>query len=483
MRKAAFAVGFVILATLNSATYRYAASDLAFYIPAILRHVDPAWFPRDAALIDSQAHLVLIDDAIGTFVRLTGVPLQPLFLALYVAALLLLLAGAARVGSLRYRDRWTVAALGAGLTLRHAIARTGANTLEGYFHPRQVAFALGIWAVAEFLRRRDWAWAVLVLTAAAVHPTTAAWFGVWLGAALFLARPGWRPAMLAVGAVAALTIAALYWRGLLSERFVIMDAEWLAGIGEKDLYPLAWPLAAWLTNLLPVPVIAWCWHARYRGGITVPRETPLALGAMVLVVVFFCWLPFNVARLAIAVQLQTMRVFWLLDVFATMYLVWWLCERTPVPRGKLVTAVVLALSTVRGLYTCLVEFPERRIVAVDVQNDDWREAMRYVASTDPSSGWLADPIHALKYGASLRAIGRRDVLIEEVKDRAIAMYDRDVAVRINDRMRALSVLQWDTADGARALARRYGLDYMVTDRELELPLAHRSGSLYIYRIR
>jgi hypothetical protein len=109
--------------------------------------------------------------------------------------------------------------------------------------------------------------------------------------------------------------------------------------------------------------------------------------------------------------------------------------------------------------------------------------MRFVASTDPASGWLADPIHALKYGASLRATGRRDVLIEEVKDRAIAMYDRDVALRVNDRMRALSALQWDTPDGARALARRYGLDYVVTDRELELPLVHRSGSLYIYRIR
>ena len=483
MKRAAFAVGFVILATLNSAGYRFAASDQAFYIPAVLRHVDPALFPRDAALIDSQAKLQFVDDAIGGVVRLTGASLQHLLLALYVLTLLALLAGSARVGSHIYRDRWTVAAFGAALTLRHAIARTGANTLEGYFHPRQVAFAIGIWAVAEFLRRRDWAWALLVLAAAAVHPTTGAWFGLWLCAATFLARPRWRSAMLAGAAIAVLAIAALYWRGMLADRFVTMDAEWLAAIGEKDLYPMAWPANVWLTNLLPVPVILFCFRLRYRGGITVPRETPLALGAMVLVVVFFCWLPFNVARLALAVQLQTARLFWLLDVFATMYLVWWLCERTAISRGAVVTAVLLALSAGRGLYNVYVLFPERKIFAVDVQNDEWRDAMRFVAATDPSSGWLADPIHALKYGASLRAAGRRDVLIEEVKDRAIAMYDRDVAMRVNDRMRALSALQWDTPDGARALARRYGLDYLVTDRELELPLAHRSGSLYIYRIR
>jgi hypothetical protein len=63
------------------------------------------------------------------------------------------------------------------------------------------------------------------------------------------------------------------------------------------------------------------------------------------------------------------------------------------------------------------------------------------------------------------------------------MYDRDVAMRVADRERALAALAWDTPDGARALSRRFGLDYLVIDRELELPLAHRSGSLFIYRIR
>jgi hypothetical protein len=119
---------------------------------------------------------------------------------------------------------------------------------------------------------------------------------------------------------------------------------------------------------------------------------------------------------------------------------------------------------------------------VDVQHADWRDAMAFAAASEPGSGWLADPIHAAKYGASVRAAGRRDVLIEELKDRAIAMYDRNIALRVNERERALSVLPWDTPDGSRALARRFGLDYLVVDRELELPLVHRSGSLYIYRL-
>ena len=71
---------------------------------------------------------------------------------------LLLLAGCRRPDGFALSSAVTgrfSAALGAAFTLRHAIAKTGANTLEGYFHPRQLAFALGLWGVAMFLRRRD----------------------------------------------------------------------------------------------------------------------------------------------------------------------------------------------------------------------------------------------------------------------------------------------------------------------------------------
>ena len=75
------------------------------------------------------------------------------------------------------------------------------------------------------------------------------------------------------------------------------------------------------------------------------------------------------------------------------------------------------------------------------------------------------------------------MLIEPLKDHAVAMYDRSIAMRVADRERALSVLAWDTPDGARALARRYGLDYLVVDHPVDLPLVHQAGSLFIYRLR
>ena len=474
---------------MNAAGYRFAASDQAFYIPAILRRLDPSLFAGSAGLIESQAALTLIDEIAAGVVRLTGISLQALFLASYVGTLVLMAAAAIHIGSRLYRTGWAVAALGAALTLRHAIAKTGANTLEGYFHPRQLAFALGLWAAAMFLDRRGRTALIFLAAAAEIHPTTAAWFAVWLAAAAIAGRPEWLGAVLAAIALAAIAAGLVLARGPLADQLTVMDAAWLDAIGEKDLYPLEWPLDAWLTNLIPVPIVLWCWSARRRAGLARDGETSLALGSMALLALFLCWLPFNAARVALAVQLQASRVFWLLDVFATVYLVWWIAEGRPSAdarlqrRAVIVTVALLVLSLARGGYTLLIQFPDRPLFAVDVQHDDWREAMAFAKTTETGSTWLADPIHAARYGSSLRAAGHRDVFVEELKDRAIAMYDRDVALRVADRMRALREVPWDTPDGARQLARRFSLDYLVIDQRLDLPLVHQSGSLYIYRLR
>jgi hypothetical protein len=494
IRHLALAILFVVLATMNSAGYRYGASDQAFYIPVVIRQLDPASFPRDAPLIDAQGRLTFFDNVAAPLVAATHLSLQYLFIALYIITLLVLLAAASRLGRHFYRTRWTAAALAAGLTLRHAIAKTGANTLEGYFHPRQLAFALGLSAVACFLERVDWAWPLLVAGAALLHPTTAAWFAIWLIVAAWVERPAWRSTLHGLGAVTAVAAALVLWRGPLAGHVMRMDAQWLAVISDKDyLFPLAWPWDAWATNLLPVAVIALAWPARRRARLLVDGETGLVAGAFAVLAVFALSLPFNAARIALIIQLQISRIFWLLDIFATLYLVWWLAEGTSLstPKSQLATpkraaavaAVILLFSTVRGIYSCFVEFPDRKIFSVDVAHADWRDAMRWAQSTDRSSGWLADPYHAALYGSSVRAAGTRDVLLEQLKDRAISMYDRGVALSVAERERAMASVAWNTPQGARTLAARYNLDYLVIDRPLDLPLAHRSGSLYIYRIR
>ena len=60
--------------TLNTAGYRYGASDQAFYVPAVLQHLNPALFPRDRALLSAQDRLMVFDEIAAGVARLTGVP-------------------------------------------------------------------------------------------------------------------------------------------------------------------------------------------------------------------------------------------------------------------------------------------------------------------------------------------------------------------------------------------------------------------------
>jgi hypothetical protein len=490
---AAFVLPFLILATLNSAGYRYGASDQAFYAPAVLARMDPALFPRDAGLIASQAQLTLVDDVIGPIARVLGLPLPQLFAALQILTLTLLAFAVARVGAAFYRSPWTVVALMAALTLRHAIIKSGTNTLEGYFHPRQLAFACGALAVGSFLRAGHGAAAAALVIATALHPTTGCWFAVWLGIATFVAEPRLRIPVLGAAALCGAALAwALTW-GPLAGRFVLMDDAWLATLGAKDyLFPLKWPASAWLVNLAYVPIIAVIHRQRRAADLVAPRERALVIGCLSLGAVFALTIPLNAARVALAIQLQPARMFWMLDFLAAVYVVWAAAEANwgsasasagSTVRARIVAAAIVAVALVRGVYIMQVEFPDRRVAQVDITDDDWGRAMAWARASDRGSGWIADPEHAVRYGTSVRVAGHRDVFVEAIKDVAVGMYDRNVAMRTRDRVAAMGDFASLDATRARQLAQEYALDYLVTERTIDLPLAFTSGKIRIYRVR
>jgi hypothetical protein len=486
-RLALLLVPFAFLSTLNSAGYRYGASDQAFYVPAVLARLDSALFPRDGALIASQARLTLVDETIAALARLTGASLPVLFAALYCVSLALLAAAAWLIAQRLYRCAWTAGALVAALTLRHAIAQTGTNTLEGYFHPRQAAFALGALAIAALLRERRLLPVILVALAGSVHPTTAMWFAIWIGVAWTVEDTRLRIPM---GVAALFGVIAAVWivtLGPLAGRLTVMDADWLATLSSRDyLFPLDWSIVTWVINLAYAPIIMVAYRRRAAAGLVVPYETGLVAGSLALLLIFVASLPFNAARLALAVQLQIPRVFWMLDFLATIYAVWALAEGTgpvSVQRARMTVAAILLASSVRGAYVLVVRFPDRPVVQAGIPDNDWGRVMAWARTTDRGSFWLADPQHAVKYGSSLRVAGHRDVFVEGVKDTAIGMYDRGTAMRTRDRLAAVGA--FDTLDRPRAdaLAARYDLDYLVTDHELALPLAFESGTLRVYRLR
>jgi hypothetical protein len=477
---------FILLATLNSAGYRYGASDQAFYIPSVLLRLDSSLFPRDRAVLAAQAPLTGADEIVAGVVRTTGLSVPATCALLYLVSLTLIAFAAWSIGRAIYRTPWGGFALLAALTLRHAVPDSGTNTLEGYFHPRQLAFGLGALAVAAFLRRRIGVAAGLLAIAAAIHPPTTMWFTIWLGVAAFVAERTLRPTLAIVAAIAG---AASVWAlavGPLAARLTFMDGAWLATLADKDyLFPLQWSWDAWLVNLGYIPVILWIYRSRSRAGIATAQELGLVAGCMALVAVFAAAVPLNAVGLALAVQLQPGRIFWMLDLFAVVYLVWRLGEGAAASprRAQWLAAALAIVSIARGVYLKLVTFPDRPLAEVFVRDDDWGRAMAWAQTTDVESAWLADPGHAAIYGTSVRLAGHRDVLVEPLKDGALGMYDRSVAMRTQERLKAIGHFGAMTPHHARSLAARYGLHYLITDQPLDLPIAFSSGRLAVYSIQ
>ncbi|BCS34349.1 hypothetical protein TBR22_A35790 [Luteitalea sp. TBR-22] len=485
----------VVLAIGNAAGYRFGVSDQAFYLPSIFLAGDPTLYPRDAALLQAQGRL-MVSDEITAWLLTRGVPLEPLMLAGHLAGLALLFGAVWVIGRRLAHSPWTAAACCAAVTLRHRITDTGANTFEGYYHPRGLAFAAGAWAAAALASGRvvtSWG---LVAVALVLHPTTGLWWAVWLAVASLMARPTWRRDLGLAAACAVLVAGAVLLGTPLGERLRVMDPAWVTPFASKDyVFPDAWGADAWLANLGTVAVVLLAWRWRTTRGIAQRWEAGMAGGVAALAALFLASLPLIAARVALAVQMQTSRVFWVIDMFAVLLLVWALAEAgsTPGPadespartwRPRIVALLLLAIAAARGLYITQVQHPERAFVQRGLEDSDWVRVGQWIAEHTPADTQvLTDPDHDWKFGHSVRLTARRDVFVEGVKDAALAMYDREVAVRVQERLEAIGDIGSLDADKARALATRYDLDVLVIDRDLPLPELHRDGRFRVYRLR
>jgi hypothetical protein len=432
---------------------------------------------------------MVTDEIIAAIARLTSLPLETMFLAGYLLSVAVIWIALVLIGQRVAATPWAIVAIAAALTLRHRIPRTSANSFEPYFHPRMLAFGLGLLAVASLLRRRTWFSVALVAAAALVHVTTGLWFAILIGVALARLEPALRRVAVAGAAVGlAVGVWALVAGTSMTPAFAAgvgaagrMDGVWLQAVASKDsLFASEWPLWAWVANLALLAVLWWAHRRRQHTGQGRAEDDALVWGATALVAFFLLTLPLVVARLAFPVQLQISRVFWLVDVLATIYLLSLLVDRH-VARAVAIALVLVSLA--RGTYIMLVERPDRALFAMHLTESPWEDAMRWISRQPVTTHVLVDPGHAWKYGTSVRVSATRDVFLEDVKDSAIAIYSRDVAHRVVERAVALGDFTTLTPEQARSLAEKYDLNYLVTEARLDLPQTYENSQFRIYSLR
>jgi len=146
----------------------------------------------------------------------------------------------------------------------------------------------------------------------------------------------------------------------------------------------------------------------------------------------------------------------------------------------------------RGPVFVNIERPEGRLqlchspsdpVPTEAVPDEWRDAMQWIGHQPKDVHVLADPAHARRFGSSVRVAAARDVYLEDVKDAAIAMYSRDMAMRVLGRTRDLGEFSALTRERALELARNYDLDYLLAERAIDLPLAYKNARFRVYHLR
>ena len=488
-------LAFLVLATANGAGYRYGVSDGAAYVPAVMLAENPAAFPRDAPLIRTQGQFFVVDEVLALIGRVTGASMESRFFAAYLVAIAVVWVGVMLVGSALYAPRrersaphltglWLTIALAAVMTLRHHIPRTSTNSLEPYFHPRLLAFGLGIIAVAAFLRHRSAVAVALVGLAAVCHGTTAFWFAIVIGTSLMVVDRRWRVPGLVGGAA---TLAMLVWAmtaGPLRMAATSMDATWIDALGGRNfIFANEWPLWAWAANLGLLGALWVAHYVRVRRGTASARDAGLVWGATALVALFLVTLPLVTAHVALAVQFQFSRVFWVVDFLVALYVIAAAGEslrRTPM---MTLAVVLMTVSVARATYIMWSEHAERRLFQVSLVSSPWMDAMHWIAGQPLNVHVVAAPDHAFKYGVSARVATCHDVVLEDDKDSAVAMYSRPIAERVVERRKALADFGSLTAASALELATRFGVDYLVTEAALPLREVYRNSQFRIYALK
>ncbi|HET9371757.1 MAG TPA: hypothetical protein VFO19_15960, partial [Vicinamibacterales bacterium] len=330
--------------------------------------------------------------------------------------------------------------------------------------------------------------AFAIMLAAAIHPTTALWFAMAWAVALWVLHPRSRRALILAAAAAAALAVWLLTSGPLAGRLVVMDRAWLDVLGDKDyLFPADWPSYAWLLNLLYPIIIAAAYVARRRAGIVTDGERALTWGLLTLAIVFLISVPLTMMHLALAVQLQVPRVFWLLDFAAMAAIAWALMQWRTLPRAAAVgvVALLVAASIGRSAYVLTRSGADVRLFTPSLPATPWVDVLSWLRTQPIGIHVLADPEHGWKHGISVRVGARRDTLIEFTKDASIGMYDRNVAMRVADRAAATSGYEGFDDARLRSLAERYDLDVAIVraDRPTSLPVLYRNTAFAVVDLR
>ena len=427
--------------------YHPGFEDDGVYLTAVKADLNPALYPHDSDFFRLQMQASVFDKSMAHFVRWTCIPLAWAELLWQFAALFLILWACRRIAAQifeRASAQWAAVAMVAAMfTL--PVAGTALNIADQHLHPRNLATALILMAVAwimEGRREKDRRWLAVpcLLAALVLHPIMAVLgmsFCVFLSLAS-LQKVRARVQVAEGTAAAAIPLGWIFapaspsWRlALASKSYYSIYRwtwyEWLGALAPLFLFWLLWRVAAGREEeqeLLPVSSLT----APYVGRELPARErlsrfglAVFAYGVFQLVVAVVLLAPQSLVRLE---PFQPMRFLQLVYIFMALVAGGLLGQF--LLKARLWRWAVFLLAFNGGMFLVqweLIDDGAHLELPGMATANPWLQAFDWIRTNSPENAYFAlDPRYLAAPGEGFhgfRALAERSQLADGIKDTAV----------------------------------------------------------------
>jgi hypothetical protein len=397
--------------------YHVGVEDMAVYLPAIKKLLNPALYPFDANFFLLYIRWTLFHQTVATTVQLTHLPLDWAIFLWHFAGIFLVMLGCLRLIRRCLPEltaHWAGVCFVAAL-LTMPVTGTALFVVDQHLHPRTLATAFLLFAAVAILDLRLTALPWMLLAALA-HPTMAV-YGICHLAVLAWTWPPARPAVLA----AAMPLGEPpnpIWRQIMSHR----DFQ----------YPFKWPWYEWLGAIGPIFILGYFSKIGEREGLPVFTRVcrRLAISTSIGIVVavgmteFFTnqtWVRFEPMRI-----LHFTYVLFILfsgalfgKYFMKAHPLRWLLILAPIAAGMFYVQRLEFASSYH------IEWPGRG------PKNKWVQAFEWCRSNTPQDALFAlDPRYMVRREEDIfgfRGIAERSMLADAYKDNSVVEVFPDLA--------------------------------------------------------
>jgi hypothetical protein len=460
--------------------YHPGLEDDSFYLAAIRKDLNSSLFPHDADFFRLQFQATAYDELVAWSVRLTHIPLEWMLLLWQFASVALILGACARIARHCFEEaqaRWAAVGLVAAL-LTIPVSGTGIALVDQYLHPRAMATAAILWAVALCFEKRFVPAGVLLAAAASLHVIMAA-FGV--SCCIFVGFPQVRPGRSMQAMALALPLGWVFDPG---------SAAWKRAAATRTFYFLrSWEWYEWVGVVAPM-LLLWLF------GLAAQRSRSFPLARFARRLVWFALFQLTVALIVmLPPRFERLRPFepmrYLQLVYIFLFLLGGGLLGKYVLRNRIWRWAALFVPLCAGMsYAQLQMFPASSHMELPGSRsaNQWVRAFAWVKANTPESSYFAlDPTYMELEGEDFhgfRGLAERSALADNLKDPGMVARVPRLAARWEAESDAQRGWKDFQAADFRRLKARFGIDWVVLagPRVTDLDCPYRDGSLRVCRV-